>query len=180
MRPTCTSRHLMSAPFSLFVFVAPGDVCPGASQHYSKGSQVSVPTCLITADRCSIVLDIRRDKAEVLLLSLNSALCLPPGLKCCSLNHFIWPITEALISLYLVFSLILCTFYSSMRGRLIEDQDSIFTQHPNDWLDTKLCASLVFPLTQGNISYNISQNCCEEGLRDGEENSWSNSEVSLQ
>ena len=69
----------------------------------SKGSQVSVPTCLITAGWCSIVLDILGDKAEVLLPSLPSALCLPPGLKCCSLNHFIWPVTEALFSLYLVF-----------------------------------------------------------------------------
>ena len=42
-------------------------------KHASKGSQVSVPACLITSGWCSTVLDILGGKAEVLLPSVPSA-----------------------------------------------------------------------------------------------------------
>ena len=54
----------------------------------------------------SCVPDISQGKAQMFLPSLNSAHCFPVGLKCHSLYHSLWPITGALSSLYLVFSLI--------------------------------------------------------------------------
>lgn len=108
----------------------------------------------------STILNVLWNKAQVVLPSWHSAPCFPAGLKCCPLNHFIWLVTEALSSLHLCFNW-LRAHWPPLRGQTYWGPGPEL--QANDWLDTKLHASLMSYKYVGTMIFRFLRTAMRKG-----------------
>ena len=78
--PDCACTQLFLVPYSFFVSVAPGDICPGASTA-AKGPRSQAPGCLTRSWPCKAYLPPKASPSPVPFSAVSVASSLPPSFQ---------------------------------------------------------------------------------------------------